>query len=97
MCGGMRQEQYPGGRRAHVTRTMVSVNTPGKTQARPAERRSGHDRRRRESAPPGGWERRRSVGPRKPDVAELEITPSQWDLLHGDAFPAANGTPTDRS
>jgi hypothetical protein len=76
---------------------MARVNTHGKTQTRPAERRSGNDRRRRESTPPAGWERRRSVEPRKPDVAELEITPSQWDLLHGDAFPVANGTPTGGS
>ena len=76
---------------------MARVNTHGKTQTRPAERRSGKDRRRRESTPPAGWERRRSVEPRKPDVAELEITPSQWDLLHGDAFPVANGTPTGGS
>ena len=71
---------------------MVAVTTHGKTQAQSVERRSGKDRRRHESQPPGTWERRRSVEPRKPEVAELEITPSQWDLLHGDALPVANGT-----
>jgi hypothetical protein len=86
-----------GRRRTRRTRTIHSVNTPGKTQKRPAERRSGHDRRRHESAPPGSWERRRSIEPRKPDVAELEITPSQWDLLHGVAFPAANGAPAEKT
>jgi hypothetical protein len=74
---------------------MAPVNTHGKTQARSVERRSGNDRRLDESLPPGTWERRRSVEPRKPDVAELEITPSQWDLLHADALPVANGTRAD--
>jgi hypothetical protein len=84
-----------GRRWTRVTRTIVTVNTHGKTRARPTERRSGSDRRLRESTPPGAWERRRSVEPRKPEVAELDITPSQWDLLHGDAFPAANGKPSE--
>jgi hypothetical protein len=76
---------------------MQGVSTPGKTQDRNIERRSGHDRRRHECAPPGTWERRRSVEPRKPDVAELEITPSQWDLLHGDAFPVPSGRSSEGS
>jgi len=75
---------------------MFSVNTHGKTPLRHAERRSGLDRRLRESTPPSAWERRRSVEPRKPDVAELEMTPSQWDLLHVDAFPAAMGKPSKK-
>jgi hypothetical protein len=65
---------------------MAPVNTHGKTQARSVERRSGNDRRLDENQPPGTWE---------PDVAELEITPSQWDLLHADALPVANGTRAD--
>jgi len=40
-------------------------------------------------APPGGWERRRNVEPRKPEVTELEISPSQWDALQGEVQPAA--------
>jgi len=52
-----------------------------------AERRSGVDRRQRDVGPPDGWERRRSVEPRKPEVTELEFTPSQWGILHGDTLP----------
>ena len=42
-------------------------------------------------APPGGWERRRNVEPRKPEVVELEISPSQWDELQSE-FPHAGST-----
>jgi len=73
------------------------VKTHSKPLVAPGERRQGIDRRRRESAPPGAWERRRSVEPRKPEVAEVEMTPSQWDALHGDAFPQAAGTPSGTS
>lgn len=49
----------------------------------PTERRSGQDRRRTESPqPPGGRERRRNMEPRKPDVAELDLSLSQWDALN---------------
>ena len=53
----------------------------------PAERRSGKDRRQREDAPPGGRERRRGIEPRRPEVIEVDITPSQWDALQDAAFP----------
>lgn len=56
---------------------------PTPNAAGPTERRSGQDRRRAESSgPPGGRERRRNVEPRKPDVAELDLSPSQWDALN---------------
>jgi hypothetical protein len=68
------------------------TKAPAPTTAPPlAERRSGQDRRRRDAAPPGGWERRRNVEPRKPDVVELEISPSQWDALQSE-FPHAGST-----
>ena len=57
------------------------VKAHGNSPPSPIERRSGNDRRRRESTPPASWERRRAIEPRKPEVAELEMTPSQWDLL----------------
>jgi hypothetical protein len=53
----------------------------------PTERRSGRDRRQRDEAPPGGRDRRRGLEPRRPEVMELELTPSQWDALHEAAFP----------
>jgi len=63
-------------------------------QALPAaDRRSGLDRRQRDSGPPDGWERRRSVEPRKPEVTELEFTPSQWGALQGDTLPGDLGQP----
>jgi hypothetical protein len=61
------------------------VKTHGKSQPGSIERRSGNDRRRLESAPPASWERRRAIEPRKPEVAELEMTTSQWDALNDDA------------
>jgi len=57
------------------------VKAQGNSPPGSNERRSGNDRRRRESAPPASWERRRAIEPRKPEVAELEMTASQWDLL----------------
>ena len=64
------------------------VKPLSRPQAVPAaDRRSGRDRRQRDSGPPDGWERRRSVEPRKPEVTELEFTPSQWGILHGDTLP----------
>jgi hypothetical protein len=44
----------------------------------PTDRRSGQERRKVDKAPPGGRDRRVSVEPRKPEVQELEITPSAW-------------------
>ncbi|MGV8824241.1 hypothetical protein [Methylibium petroleiphilum] len=63
---------------------MPSENPPRTLQAaHPTERRTGRDRRRTESPePPGGRERRRNVEPRKPDVAELDLSLSQWDALN---------------
>ena len=45
------------------------------------DRRSGRDRRRGHGAPYGGRERRLSLEPRKPEVQELEATPSEWAAL----------------
>jgi hypothetical protein len=68
-----------------------------RSQAVPAvERRSGRDRRQRDSGPPDGWERRRSVEARKPEVTELEFTPSQWGVLQGDTLPMERGQPHSR-
>ena len=61
------------------------------------DRRTGQDRRRREEPAPRGWERRRGVEPRRPEVQELDITPSQWDALHSDAFPPAATAPADKA
>jgi hypothetical protein len=55
------------------------------------ERRSGRDRRRVDKAPPGGHERRRSVEPRRPEVEELDISPSEWDRLSGGGLKKGPG------
>jgi hypothetical protein len=59
-----------------------SVQAPKKpTGGAKVERRSGVDRRQVNKPPPGGRERRTSMEPRKPEVNELEITPSDWARL----------------
>ncbi|HEY6135761.1 MAG TPA: hypothetical protein VIW70_17435 [Rubrivivax sp.] len=70
---------------------MAKVNGTAPQKPRTAERRQGLDRRRNEGKPPLGWERRRSVEPRKPEVAELDLTESQWGALQGEPLPAKAG------
>ena len=49
----------------------------------PRERRTGRDRRQVDRGPPPGVrERRVSVEPRKPEVLERELTPSEWATLN---------------
>lgn len=51
-------------------------------QASRPDRRSGSDRRKVDKGPPKGLrERRVSVEPRKPEVQEVEISPSDWASL----------------
>lgn len=52
-------------------------------RAPPQERRSGTDRRQADKGPPSTRERRVGVEPRKPDVREIEMTPSEWAALSG--------------
>jgi hypothetical protein len=61
-------------------RPMATAPDTDKAAGR-AERRSGVDRRRVDKGPPGGRERRRHVEARLPDVAEIEMSPSEWDAL----------------
>jgi hypothetical protein len=76
---------------------MPVVKPDAKHALFPLDRRCGKDRRQREGPPPGGWERRRGIEPRKPEVIEMELTPSQWDLLHGDLpCPPAADPPVGR-
>ncbi|MEO7152169.1 MAG: hypothetical protein ABIX46_10740 [Burkholderiaceae bacterium] len=44
----------------------------------PHDRRSGKDRRRLDAPPPGGRDRRREIESRKPEVVEVELSPSDW-------------------
>ncbi|HNW64827.1 MAG TPA: hypothetical protein PKJ32_17590 [Piscinibacter sp.] len=59
-----------------------------KQDKRTSERRSGTDRRRADKGPPGRVDRRRVVEPRKPEVAELDVSDSEWGALTEQAFPA---------
>ena len=61
----------------------------GKTTA---ERRSGKDRRQGDKGPPGRVDRRREAEPRKPEVAELDLTDSEWGALTDAPF----GTPVTK-
>ena len=80
-------------RRPHAE-FLAMATTQDKPQVMPlGERRSGNDRRHRDELPPTDWERRRSLEPRKPEVLDLEITPSQWDALQREAFPGASDKP----
>ena len=59
-----------------------------KQDKKTSERRSGTDRRRADKGPPGRVDRRRVVEPRKPEVAELDVSDSEWGAPTEQAFPA---------
>lgn len=46
-----------------------------------ADRRSGADRRKADKGPPTGRDRRVGMEPRKPEISEVEVTPSEWAAL----------------
>jgi hypothetical protein len=58
----------------------------------PTERRSGQDRRRVDSGPPGRHDRRRGVEARKPDVVEVDMSNSEWAALSQDPAPPKSPT-----
>lgn len=74
-----------------IPRPMANAREQTDRTGRP-ERRSGADRRRVDKGPPGGRERRRLVEPRLPDVAEIEMSPSEWDALSKSLPPPARAT-----
>ena len=45
------------------------------------DRRSGRDRRHAEAGPPTPYERRRTIEPRQPEVAELDLSPEELEAL----------------
>jgi hypothetical protein len=53
------------------------------------ERRSGKDRRHVDTGPHGRHERRRHLEPRRPEVAELQLSDSEWAALTQGAEAAA--------
>jgi len=58
---------------------------------RPAERRTGKDRRRLDTALEPRFERRRGVEPRKPELIELDLSLNEWEQLCRDLLPAKVG------
>lgn len=73
---------------------MVRMNVPGSQPTAPAkpdltrrntvskaDRRSGKDRRAADIEPPGKRERRTTLESRQPDVAEIEMSDSEWAEL----------------
>jgi len=66
---------------------LPSVVTPSDRPATPkTERRTGKDRRNAEAGPPTRHERRTSLEARRPQVVELEMSPSEWAMF-GDLPP----------
>ncbi len=69
-----------------------------KQDKKATDRRSGVDRRRADKGPPGRVDRRRVAEPRKPEVAELDLTDSEWSVLKEQTSiaPAAKKPPEDK-
>ena len=65
-------------------RWCPEVVTQGKKKTPAADRRSGGDRRRVDKGSPNGRERRVGMEPRKPEISEVEISPSEWAALEED-------------
>jgi hypothetical protein len=59
------------------------ANPKIQSQVPHTNRRSGKDRRQVDEGPPTRVERRKTPEPRQPDVAEIELTESQWGALQG--------------
>ena len=54
------------------------------------DRRSGRDRRNTEEGPPGGYEGRRAVEPRQPELTELHLSEEELRAL---GFTPGSSTP----
>ncbi|HET9978169.1 MAG TPA: hypothetical protein VFQ20_12070 [Burkholderiaceae bacterium] len=69
----------------------VATRPPTPTPQSDPNRRTGADRRKIDKGPPRGRERRVSLEPRKPDVFERELTPSEWAVLQEQVSPPKKG------
>jgi hypothetical protein len=54
---------------------------------RAVDRRRGGDRRKADAKPPGVHERRTTLESRKPEVAEIAMSDSEWSALGGGTPP----------
>lgn len=67
--------------------------SPSRRTSAGADRRSGIDRRKADQGPPKGKrERRVSVEPRKPEVQEVDLSPSDWAAFDA-TVPATHKKP----
>ncbi len=56
-----------------------------------SDRRSGADRRKADKGPPTGRDRRIGMEPRKPEISEVEISPSEWAALEEELLRKKQG------
>lgn len=68
-----------------TARMTKKLETPPKPPD--PDRRSGEDRRRIDTGPPGKRERRRNIEARKPETAEIEMSDSEWGALQSPWAP----------
>ena len=61
--------------------------TAAKKSLPASDRRTGRDRRKVDRGSPTGRERRVSIEPRKPEISEIEISPSEWAALEEQLKP----------
>jgi hypothetical protein len=59
--------------------------------APPVERRACKDRRKAENGPPSRHERRTTLEARRPQVVELEMSPSEWAMFDDPAPAGSSG------
>jgi|APDOM4702015118_1054815.scaffolds.fasta_scaffold80313_2 hypothetical protein len=74
---------------------MAPTNRKTTSSTPAVDRRSGVDRRKVDKGPPGGRERRVGIEPRRPEVVEREVSPSEWDSLHEPLPPAPAPKPAE--
>ncbi|MGD9831992.1 MAG: hypothetical protein AB7U92_04495 [Piscinibacter sp.] len=65
--------------------------TSAKKPSQASDRRTGRDRRKADRGSPTGRERRVGMEPRKPEISEIEVTPSEWAALEEQLKPPSKG------
>lgn len=60
---------------------MTKHTPPADERKATTDRRSGADRRQHDAGPAASYERRNTVEPRQPEVAELELTPEEMQAM----------------
>ncbi len=60
---------------------MTKSTPPADERKATTDRRSGADRRQQDVGPAASYERRNTVEPRQPEVAELELSPEEMQAM----------------